>query len=255
MFCEQILCTDKMNRTIVIGDIHGADRALEQVLDRAQILPDDRIIFLGDYVDGWSGSGKVISRLIQLSKNNSCVFIRGNHDVWCEEWLLNGTKNETWLQHGGKSTVESYVNISREEQETHLKFFREMCNYYIDEENNLFIHAGFSSMHGPEKENYQTNYYWDRTLWEMALALDERVQKDSERYPKRLKLFNRIFIGHTPTIDYGYGKPVNAGNLWNLDTGAAFYGKLSAMDIQSEETWQSDPVRELYPDEKGRNKN
>lgn len=244
-----------MKRTIVIGDIHGAELALEQVLERTQLTAEDQLIFLGDYVDGWSGSMKVISRLIELSKTNNCIFIRGNHDAWCEEWLDNGTKNEIWQQHGGKSTVESYADSSPEDREAHLQFFREMHSYHVDEENNLFIHAGFSSMHGPAKENYQTNYYWDRTLWEMALALDPNIPKDSERYPKRLKLFNRIFIGHTPTIDYGYDKPVNAANLWNLDTGAAFYGKLSAMDIQSGEIRQSDPVRQLYPNEKGRNQN
>ena len=43
-------------------------------------------------------------------------------------------------------------------------------------------------------------------------------------------------------------------NVGNLDTGAAFTGKLSLMDINTKEFWQSDPVWKLYPGEKGRNK-
>ena len=42
-------------------------------------------------------------------------------------------------------------------------------------------------------------------------------------------------------------------NVWNIDTGAAFTGKFSIIDINSKEFWQSDLVTALYPDEKGRN--
>jgi serine/threonine protein phosphatase 1 len=243
-----------MKRTIVIGDIHGADRALEQLLERVNPTPDDRLIFLGDYVDGWSGSKDVISRLVKLEQQFDCLFIRGNHDTWCEDWLSDRGKNEVWLQHGGESTVRSYAFSGTNEREAHLAFFRQLKDYEIDAENNLFIHAGFSSLHGPQKEMYASSYSWDRTLWEMAVSMDKRIEKESKFYPKRLKLFNRIFIGHTPTLDYDHDKPMNAVNVWNLDTGAGFYGKLSAMDIRTAEIWQSDPVRELYPDETGRNK-
>jgi serine/threonine protein phosphatase 1 len=43
-------------RTLVFGDIHGGLRALQQLFERAKITADDRLIFLGDYVDGWSES-------------------------------------------------------------------------------------------------------------------------------------------------------------------------------------------------------
>jgi serine/threonine protein phosphatase 1 len=43
-------------------------------------------------------------------------------------------------------------------------------------------------------------------------------------------------------------------NVWNIDTGAAFTGKLTIMDIDTKNFWQSDPVRNLYPNEAGRNR-
>jgi serine/threonine protein phosphatase 1 len=73
-----------MKRTLVIGDIHGGLKALEQILERASVSVDDTLIFLGDYVDGWSESAQVIEFLIDLKRKNNCVFIKGNHDVWCE---------------------------------------------------------------------------------------------------------------------------------------------------------------------------
>jgi serine/threonine protein phosphatase 1 len=243
-----------MKKTFVIGDIHGGLKALQQVLQRASVLADDTLIFLGDYVDGWSESAQVIEFLIDLDQNQKCVFILGNHDTWCKDWLKNGETNETWLFHGGKSTVKSYEGYTADKKLCHLNFFEKMYDYFVDENNNLFIHAGFSSMHGPSKEHYSSNYSWDRTLWEMALTMDKRVEKDSKLYPKRLKLFNEIYIGHTPTLYYDVAVPMNGINVWNIDTGAAFTGKLSILDVETKKFWQSDAVMDLYPDEKGRNK-
>lgn len=241
-------------RKLVIGDIHGACRALKELIENLEVCERDTLIFLGDYVDGWSESKQVIDYLIELKALCTCIFIRGNHDTWCEEWLRDGIANETWLLHGGASTAESYAGIDPETKAAHLTFFRKMENYHIDVDNNLFIHAGFSSMHGPGKEMYASNFSWDRTLWEMALTMDKRIAKDSKSYPKRLKLFREIFIGHTPTLNYDVDTPMHAINVWNIDTGAAFYGRLSALDADSKEYWQSTVVRELYPGEHGRNK-
>ncbi|MHC6198113.1 serine/threonine protein phosphatase [Elizabethkingia miricola] len=242
-----------MSRTLVVGDIHGGLKALEQVLERANVTDKDKLIFLGDYVDGWSESSQVINALIELSQKQECIFVKGNHDLYCEEWLVFGHKPEMWLLNGGVATMESYADYSDEKIDKHLKFFGKMHNYYTDEQNRLFIHAGYSSMHGPEKEMHSSNYRWDRTLWETAVALDTRIEKDSLQYPKRLLLFSEIFIGHTPTLHFGVTYPLNKANIWNVDTGAAFTGAVSIMDIDTKEFWQSELLPDLYPDERGRN--
>lgn len=241
-------------RTLVFGDIHGGLKALKQLLDRAKVNESDTLIFIGDYVDGWSESSFTLRFLINLSKKFNCIFIKGNHDIWCENWLREGTTFDTWLFHGGKETIDSYKKISEKEKQEHLKFLEQMNLYFIDDKNRLFVHAGFVSMHGPAKEYSETNLYYDRTLWEMALAIDSQIDEDSILFPKRLKLFDEIYIGHTPTINFGSYEPMNAQNVWNVDTGAAFYGKLSCIDIDTKEIFQSDAVQTFYPNEKGRNK-
>lgn len=240
--------------TYVIGDIHGALRALQQLIERIQPAPGDTFIFLGDYVDGWSESAQLISYLIQLNQQYACVFIKGNHDAWCELWLEGGVTDMYWRAQGGEATLASYAALDIALWPVHTEFFNRLRNYYTDDKNRLFIHAGFASMHGPEKEHYATNYYWDRTLWEVALTMDKRIKKDSKLYPKRLLLYHEIFIGHTPTLSYDHTLPMQACNVWNMDTGAAYYGHLSAMDIDTKQVWQSDEVRLLYPGETGRNR-
>jgi len=69
-------------RTFVIGDIHGGLKALLQVLNKLEVKEEDSLIFVGDYVDGWSEAAQVIQFLIELSEKVNCIFIKGNHDVW-----------------------------------------------------------------------------------------------------------------------------------------------------------------------------
>ena len=243
-----------MKRTLAIGDIHGGLKALKQILQKSAVTKNDTLIFLGDYVDGWSESAQVISFLIDLHNEQECIFIKGNHDAWCEDWLRTGNAEIKWLRHGGQQTVESYDAINKYDKQMHLHFLERMKLYFIDAQNRLFIHAGFTSMHGPEQEFYDSNFTWDRTLWELALATDKTVEKNSPFYPKRLHLYNEIYIGHTPTTNYDVDVPMQGCNVWNIDTGAAFAGKLSIMDIDTKQFWQSDFLPTLYPTEKGRNK-
>lgn len=243
-----------MARTFVIGDMHGALRAVKQVIERIQLQPEDSLIFLGDYVDGWSESAQLIDYMLALQQERPCVFIKGNHDAWCESWLMGETPDPVWLANGGQETVNSYNDFTPEQKIIHIDFLNRMKYYYIDDDNRLFVHAGFTSMSGPTRERFQINLYWDRTLWEMAIAMDKQIKMDERIYPKRLLLFKEIYIGHTPTTNYGVETPMNACNVWNIDTGAAFHGKVSAMDIDSKDFKQSDPVFRLYPGETGRNK-
>jgi serine/threonine protein phosphatase 1 len=243
-----------MAKTYVIGDIHGGCRALRQVIGRVGVQAGDRLIFLGDYVDGWSESRQVIDYLIELDRSYPCTFVIGNHDIWCMEWLAGLGGDEIWLVQGGQATVDSYTGTKVELKMRHLIFFSEMLPYHEDEHRRLFVHAGFTSIHGPGKEYFPSNFYWDRTLWEMALAADNRIPLSSLFYPRRLRLYDEIFIGHTPTTNYDIDTPMNKCNVWNVDTGAAFTGRVTVMDIDTKRYWQSDAVQDLYPGEEGRKK-
>ncbi len=240
-------------RTLVIGDIHGGLLALHQIMDRAQVNTEDTLIFLGDYVDGWSQSPQLIDYLMELVKTHKCIFIMGNHDQLLLKWLDENKDNPMWYKHGGESTVLAYKKVSKEKIQKHIVFFKSMQNYYIDEQNRLFIHAGFTNLNGVTSEFFPELFYWDRTLWETALALDENLDKNDPLYPKRFNLYKEIFIGHTPLSRIGKNIPVKKANIWNIDTGAAFKGPLTMMDIDTNEFWQSDPLPYLYPNEKGRN--
>lgn len=117
----------------------------------------------------------------------------------------------------------------------------------------MFIHAGFTNLKGVDYEYFKPSFYWDRTLWETALSLNPNLSEENEFYPSRLKLYNEIYIGHTPVTRIGKTIPFQVANICNVDTGAAFKGPLSILNVETKEFWQSQQLIELYPNEKGRN--
>lgn len=240
-------------KTWVIGDIHGGLRALTQVLDRAPIEAKDHFIFLGDYVDGWSDNLNTLDFLMEFSEQFKCTFLRGNHDDLLLRYLTQQDDNPMWLAHGGAATKKNYDSASDAIIKKHIQFLKTLQFYHIDDENRLFVHAGFSNVKGPQYEYFKVMVYWDRSLWELAQCVDPTLTPEDSNYPNRLKLFHEIYIGHTPVSKTEKCNPKKCTNVWNLDTGAAYKGALTLMNIDTKEVWQSDPVHRLYPSEKGRN--
>ncbi|MCW1952599.1 MAG: serine/threonine protein phosphatase [Flavobacteriia bacterium] len=237
----------------VFGDIHGGYKALVALIKKLEPGTDDQLIFLGDYVDGWSQAVETIDYLMELDSRFNCVFLKGNHDALALDWLENGQANPQWLDHGGRATVASYQGLSAALKAEHIRFYKALKSYYIDAQNRLFVHAGFSNQKGVAFEYFEKTFYWDRTLWETALSLDPGLEVSSALYPKRFRLYKEVFIGHTPVSRIGETVPVLKANIWNIDTAAAFRGPLTAMEIHSKQFWQSGPVCEYYPQELGRN--
>jgi len=262
-------------RKLVIGDVHGGLKSLVQALERALYNPEkDMLIFLGDYVDGWSESSELIEYLINLDSEAKykSIFLLGNHDKWCKDWLNNGQTPMIWTQQGGQATINSYIKTGYLTKDSHREFFNKCLNYYIDDENRGFCHGGFTSRKGLGHDPYEANYYWDRDLWQLALMSDGRIHeevnlvKEGVSSGKRFENHKEIFIGHTSTINWnnkphyreynGTNEPItipmNRCNVWNMDTGGGFNGKVTVMDIDTKEYFQSDYVKELYPNELGR---
>ena len=143
----------KMN-TYVIGDIHGGLRALQEVLGKVDPEPEDLLVFLGDYVDGWSEAAGTIDFLITLRQRQKCLFLRGNHDDLCMRWLQQGTSNPLWLQSGGAATQKSYTGIGQATRKAHIQFLESLKDYFRDRENRLYLHAGFTSLKGVQHEYF-----------------------------------------------------------------------------------------------------
>jgi len=258
---EKNIDTKSIGRTFCVGDIHGGYKALVQVLQAVNFDYDnDMLISLGDVTDGWPEVAESIELLLKIKH---LVFIKGNHDEWTERFLeLTLTTgpadyNYNWYSQGGEATYNSYFG-KPELVEKHMTFLREAKLYHLDDENRLFLHAGFDPTVeldnqrfmdvGQKDEGENAIFYWDRHLWRHMVEGFELGE-----IPIWGK-FKEIYIGHTSTIKkFNHGNPVNIGNVWNMDTGGTYSGRLSLMDIDTKEITQSEYVYRLYPDDMGRN--
>lgn len=242
-------------RVLVLGDLHGGLKGLVQAIERANVTNEDKLIFLGDYVDGWVDSATLVTYLIELNKTHNCIFIYGNHDYWCRQYLEFGTFDTIWNDRGGPTTIASYnANHDSIDYNEHRKFFNKLHYYYIDDENRLYVHGGYKSDLGPRFESRQSELFWDRSLLENAFTMHQFAINDGENektkyMPKKLKLFKEIYLGHTTTLIFGDDKPLQFFNLWNLDTGAGTNGRVTIMDVDTKEYWQSDILTDLYPED------
>ncbi|AGO47888.1 metallophosphoesterase [Cellulophaga phage phi40:1] len=241
-------------RVFVMGDIHGSARALKQCLERSGFDKDvDKLIQLGDVADGWDDTPECVEILLSIK---NLVAIRGNHDVWCHDWIKYKDAPNNWLKQGGEATVRSYVDKKLIQDERHVKFWEDQVDWYIDDENRLFVHAGWDYTHHGDFERQASlrvdagsisrECHWDRELYRSALSLRNRRELDSF---KPLKQFKEVYIGHT---SHDKGEPFWVGNLCNMDTGAGWNGQLCIMDMNTREFWLSDRSKDLYPDSKGR---
>ena len=262
----------RRHRKFVMGDIHGGVKALAQVLERCEFdYERDTLIQLGDVADGWSNTYECVQILLQVK---NLIAIRGNHDETFNQWLKTGSHPYNWDQ-GAHETLKSYCNAIGFELKSHktviddgmggkitqylvnaipeiipqehVDFFRKQIKYYIDDDNNIFVHAGFDRQF-PFKEQDESIYYWDRKLWKQALS-SRSSQTDMKFADESI---GEIFIGHTTTTAWGIDHPIKADRVWNMDTGAGFNGRLSIMEVNTKELWQSDLLPELYPEEMGR---
>jgi len=230
-------------RTFVIGDIHGAHKALLQCFERAGFdYANDRLIALGDVCDGWLQVKESIDELLKIK---NLVYILGNHDQWTLDWGRDGKPAKMWEKQGGNGTLLSYNKGPM--PEAHLKFLAN-ARLYFEEDGRLFVHGGFDPKKPIEKQDADT-FLWDRRL------IMEAFSKNGREEPVVFGTYRDIFLGHTPTLNFYVDKPLRLCNVWALDTGAGWDGgRLTIMDLETNEYWQSDVAHMLYPDVAGRSK-
>jgi len=225
-------------RRFTVSDIHGGYRALRQVLDLAKFdMWNDHLIVCGDVVDGWPQSRETVNCLLSLKH---CIFVLGNHDDWFLQYMKTDNAPIVWTSQGGQATLDSYqLGVPSE----HRKFFEDAPLYYVLDDM-IFVHGGFN----PEM-NFRSQprdaYLWDRSLIHDAW----RGMKLGE--PVNYGEWSTIFLGHTSLPNYNLYEPTRMGNVMALDTGGGWEWKLSLVDIDSGEYWQSDQVAKFYPNARG----
>ena len=208
-------------RTLAIGDIHGCNTALTNLLQVARLRREDRIIFLGDYIDRGPSSKDVLETLINLQKSSSPVFLRGNHEVMILDARNDPVKNDLWQSCGGAETLFSYGANYRNDSvvipDGHWAFL-EQTQRFFETETHIFVHACLD----PDRDMADQEDWF--LFWEFFSKI--RPHKSGKR----------IVCGHT---QQRLGIIQDAGYAVCIDTAAAYGGWLTCLDVNSGAYWQT----------------
>ncbi len=237
-------------KTYVIGDIHGNYKGFLQCLKRSNFdYENDKLICLGDVCDGFPFVKDCFNELLKIK---NMVYILGNHDEWAigfydGDIVIDDIYYRSWFTQGGDKTIISYDNKIMDDK--HREILRKAKLYHLEywyDDSLLFVHGGIDPNKTVEKQ-YRDTFLWDRDLFRSAHQKFYGGKKDLT-----FSIYSEIFFGHTTTQMYNSLKPLHYCNVWALDTGGGWDGKITIMDIHSKECWQSDMATDLYPDIRGR---
>ena len=98
--------------TLAIGDIHGNSAALADLLHQLlpELMPEDCIVFLGDYIDGGPDSKGCIDQIIRFrdAAPGTVVALTGNHEDWLLRTYRDYTRHSWVLGMEAFDTIRSY---------------------------------------------------------------------------------------------------------------------------------------------------
>lgn len=227
-----------MTKQWVIPDIHGYSKTLEALIED-QIKPsrNDKIYFLGDYIDRGPDARGVIDYIISLKEDEYNIrTLRGNH----EDYLLRTFDNETiqkniigityrnklkkeWFKFGGRETLRSFqVSDVHEIPEKYIAWMREL-EYFIALQGFILVHAGMNfSIEDPFDDKHSM-------LWIKEYKVD-RVKAG----------FRKLIHGHMPvSLDFiDLLCTSNGFDFIDLDNGIYMpekegFGNLVALELTS----------------------
>jgi serine/threonine protein phosphatase 1 len=222
-----------------VGDIHGCLDKVLRLLDILNYDPtEDRLLFLGDYIDRGPNSKGVIDLMLQLQQENPRnIFLMGNHEdnfLTYVQACIDGEQGNYWLSEpfftgGGATTLQSYdpslhqptpPRLVEAIPPEHLQFMSQLPLYWQDD-TYLLVHAGIRP----------------------GIPLERQYENDLLRIRRPFLLTPHgldkcVIFGHTP-----FRNVLWEADKIGIDTGACFqvagYGKLTALCLQSQQVFQS----------------
>ncbi|SFA78382.1 MULTISPECIES: bis(5'-nucleosyl)-tetraphosphatase PrpE [unclassified Bacillus (in: firmicutes)] len=216
----------------IIGDIHGCFDEFKTLTEELgykwdtgiPVHPDGRLLgFVGDLTDRGPASLKVAEIVSKLVSNKKAYYTPGNHCNKLYRFFLGNKVQET---HGLETTAAEYRALPKKEQNKisndFIRLYENSPLYHLLDDGKLVIaHAGI-------RHDYIGRN--DAKVKTFVLYGDITGEKHPDGRPVRrdwtLNYSGNVIVvyGHTPVIEAKIYK-----NTYNIDTGAVFGGKLSAL--------------------------
>lgn len=227
-----------VSKYLVVPDLHGTYsvyRKVERYI-KEECEADRCVIFLGDYMDRGesgeidgryfddAGSYYTIRDIIALKEwayeaRRHMIFLRGNHELFFENFFIEGSINAYRQYPFFKKSVEALEYIFSRDNgfaERFIDFLKSLKPYYLDTTNGyLFVHAGID----PECKDLETQVKQGSVYW-----IRDKFILSKKRLPYT------VIFGHTPFFE-----PFVQRDKIGLDCGIYRTGSINLLRIDGPE--------------------
>lgn len=222
-----------MGRTIVIGDVHGCDRELQDLIGVLALREDDRVIFVGDLVNRGPNTSGVL-RLARGIPHSRAVL--GNHELRLLEYRR--TKDGSRLKPYDHETL----SILTEEDWRYLHTMEDHVE--LPEYDAVVVHAGFLP-HGAWRTQPRSVFTRIQVVDAFGEAKKRSECRDGIFWADVWAGPPFVVYGHTPVK-----QPLRSQWAIGIDTGVGYGGMLSAF-VFPERKVVSVPARRVYVKKNG----
>ena len=213
-----------MSRRWVVGDVHGCLKTMTSLIEeKIQLTTDDKIYFVGDYIDRGPDSKGVIDYIMMMRlRGYDVVALKGNHEDMMLGAYSDRSLIQQWFYNGGLSTLNSFgLQEVRAVPGQYLSFL-DSLEHYVELEDFVIVHAGFNfKIDNPFEDKHAM-------LWIRNETID--ISKIGNK---------RIIHGHTPiSVDKVKAEIDTNNDTIDLDSGCVYHGveglgNLCALELNS----------------------
>ena len=216
----------------IIGDVHGCYEEFYRLTlelgydwkDGMPIHPDGRkLAFVGDLTDRGPASLRVIEVVYQLVIKKYAYYVPGNH---CNKLYRYFLGRKVQVTHGLETTVAEWKELDKKNKERISKMFKELYEnaplyQQLDNKKLVIAHAGI-------REDYIGKHNDKVKTFVLYGDINGEVHQDGSPvrrdWAQKYKGEAIIVYGHTPVTEVRH-----VNRTFNIDTGAVFGGKLTAL--------------------------
>lgn len=216
-------------RSIIIGDVHGCNRELCNLLEKVQPGEKDRMILLGDLFDRGPDSWEVFRTVQQLAEEfgERFVLLRGNHEDYLLQEKLTRVQRKIWDKVGRGTTAASFAAHGAKMEDA-APWLRKHCRMFYRDGEIQCVHAGL------KVDPIEVNDTWTM-IHDHDVAL-------LNRYNGPLTIVGHIalelptwFLGDgekTVELPYDEWLSLPEKGMICIDTGCGKGGKLTALVVE-----------------------
>lgn len=246
-----------MQRTVIIGDVHGMLDGIVELLDRLRLVAGDHLIFVGDLVDKGPDSVGVLHHVAELKAQAPfpVTLVDGNHEDRHRRYHLNLTERPG-IAAGQAREAPELAALAAVLSEEGRAFLNTAVPFHrVERHGVLVVHGGIpgdmrrfpasveaaNGLAGRDRERFRkvlrTRFIDQHTG--AFIGLDQEKPGDpfwAEVYDGR---FGHVVFGHQPFLE----GPAEFAHATGIDTGAVHGGWLTALVLPAAGPRQYEQVR------------